>query len=211
MMELSVSYLSARKRQQFIKEIEQTSADFLHVDVMDGVFVKNQANSLSDVEAIKALTTKPLDIHLMVKDVIPAILKYRTLNPAYLTFHIETVTNPLNIIELIHTFNIKAGMSIKPGTNLNQVIPYLKHLDLILIMGVEPGAGGQDYLINTTNKINELKDYINHHQLTTKISVDGGINPEVIKTWVVKPDIIVVGSYLNSDNIQTLINKLKKD
>ena len=209
-MELSISYLSAKKRHQFIKDINQTSADFLHVDVMDGIFVKNSANSLTEVENIKSLTTKPLDIHLMVKDVIPAILKYRTLNPEYLTFHIETVTNPLNIIELIKSFGIKAGMSIKPQTNINQVIPYLKHLDLILIMGVEPGAGGQDYLLDTNSKLSALKEYVISHNLTTKISVDGGIKPEIINSWSIKPDIIVVGSYLNNGTLIDLINTLKK-
>ena len=211
MMEISVSPLMASDQKKFIKQIESSEADYLHIDVMDGEFVAAKNFNLNEVSKIKEQTTKPLDIHLMVQDIIPAILLYRTLAPKYLTFHLEAVSLPKEIISLIKSFDIKVGISIKPTTDLSLVLPYLKEIDLLLLMSVEPGAGGQKYLEETTLRLSYLSEYITDKKLNTKISLDGGLNDKIITKLPVKPDIVVLGSYLSSTrHPEKHIKKIKK-
>ena len=197
-MKISASFLTIDNIDN-VNKLVNCDIDYLHLDIMDGIFVNNK-NEVLDVPHIK-----PLDIHLMVSDVYKYIDKYKTLNPLYITFHYETGTDILSVINYIKKFNIKVGLSIKPSTKVEEIIPYLPYLDLVLVMSVEPGKGGQSFIMDSINKIKKLKelkgDYV--------IEVDGGINDSTIK-YVSDADIVVVGSYITSGNYEERIKNLKE-
>jgi ribulose-phosphate 3-epimerase len=156
-------------------------------------------------------TSKPLDIHLMVEDVNPYLLELNTSNIEYITIHYE-VLNDINLIQKIKNNHIKCGISIKPNTDIKNIFPLLETIDLVLIMSVEPGFGGQSFIDNTLSNIKVLKEEITRKKLKTLISVDGGINDIIAKQCIENgTDILVVGTYITeSNNYQEKINSLKK-
>lgn len=187
------------------KKIDNTSCDFIHLDVMDGMFVENKVDFDFNYEF-----NKKVDIHLMVKDVKKYIDKYKKLKPEYITFHVEVEEEIDRLIQLIKSNNIKVGISIKPNTDINLLNKYLPYIDLVLVMSVEPGRGGQKFIEESTNKINYLKELKEKNNYSYLIEVDGGINYDTISK-VSNADIKVVGSYItNSEDYQEQINKLKK-
>lgn len=201
-MKLALSVLQIKDEEK-LKSIKNLDVDYIHLDIMDGIFVPNKTDDISDI--IKTLD-KPIDVHLMVSDIISYINKYALLNPEFITFHVEAVDNPLEIINYIKSKNIKVGISIKPNTSIDKIKDYLDLVDLVLVMTVEPGYGGQKYLDSVTYKINELKSYNGNF----KIEVDGGINDETIKN-VSLCDIVVVGSYITNGDYETQIKKIKNN
>lgn len=210
-MKVSVSYLKSKySKEQTIKLIEHTSADYIHVDLMDGGFVPTRNFELQETLTLLQNHTKPLDIHLMVFDPIIYISELAKLKPEYLTFHIEATKDIVKTIELIKRNNIKVGLSLKPSTNILELMPYLCLIDLVLIMSVEPGAGGQSFLPSSISRLQELLKIRESNNLNFQISMDGGINAETIKL-VPKLDIAISGSYVClSDNYEAQINNLKQ-
>lgn len=214
-MELSVSILSIKDDiEEKIKKIDNLDIDYIHLDIMDGKFVINKTRDFKSIyENVKDLK-KPLDVHLMVKDVKSYIDKYALLNPKFITFHLESVDNPKEIIDYLKSKNIKVGMSIKPNTDIEDLGPFLKDLDLILIMSVEPGCGGQEFIDDMEARIDELKLLKNAYNYSYLIEVDGGINDKTIYKCL-NADICVVGSFITSSNdyedkLNVLKEKLKK-
>lgn len=198
-MKLSVSILGIKDDIEKIREIEKSHADYIHLDIMDGEFVSNKVDMFNNYN-------KTLDIHLMVNNIKEYIDKYKLLKPEYLTFHYEVVDNPKEIIDYIHSLGIKAGISINPATPVDSIFPYLKDIDLVLVMSVVPGKGGQTYMESSTDKINKL--YELKQQYNYQIEVDGGINNETIK-YVKNADIVVVGSYITkSENYSEKIDEI---
>lgn len=210
-MKVSVSYLKSKySKEQTIKLIEHTSADYIHVDLMDGGFVPTRNFELQETLTLLQNHTKPLDIHLMVFDPIIYISELAKLKPEYLTFHIEATKDIVKTIELIKRNNIKVGLSLKPSTNILELMPYLCLIDLVLIMSVEPGTGGQSFLPSSISRLQELLKIRESNNLNFQISMDGGINAETIKL-VPKLDIAISGSYVClSDNYEAQINNLKQ-
>ena len=185
------------------KKIDNTSCDYIHLDVMDGVFVENKVDFDFNYDF-----NKKLDIHLMVKNVEEYINKYKVLNPYFITFHIEVEEDIDKLIKILKDNNIKVGISIKPNTDINLLNKYLSYIDLVLVMSVEPGRGGQKFIEESTNKINYLKDLREKNNYTYLIEVDGGINKDTINK-VSNADIKVVGSYItNSDDYENKIKTL---
>lgn len=208
-MKISVSYLSSNNIIEDLRKLTVTDTDYIHVDVMDGKFVKNKTLSFSELKEIHRYTNKRLDVHLMVRKPWKYIDDYATLNTEYITFHVET-KNVTKTLDLIDSYGIKKGLSIKPGTPLDELDPYLDKVDLILVMSVEPGKGGQEFINETIDRIKELKKKLKEHKSNALISVDGGINEEVAKK-LKDVDILASGSYvINSDDYQEAINKLRK-
>jgi len=210
-MELSVSILSSNNRIDCIKKLNQTNIDYFHLDVMDGIFVNNFQMPKEEINELSKYTEKPLDIHLMVENPEEYIDSINLKNISYITFHLEIEKDIKSIIDKIRKNNIKVGLSIKPNTIIERLIPYLDYIDLILIMSVEPGKGGQKFLDTSLDKIKKLKEYLEKNNYDIKIEVDGGINDTNIqKLKDHKTDIVVSGSYIiNSDNYQNQINKIK--
>ncbi len=203
---ISISLLNIKDNNDILK-INETNIENVHLDVMDGIFVNNKTFTIQeDVIRLKGLNKK-IDIHLMVKDVKKYIDDYKIFKPDYITFHVEALKDIENIIKYIKSLNIKVGIAVSPNTSIDVILPYLKDIDLVLAMSVEPGLGGQKFMIETIDKVNKLKDIRNKNNLNYLIQVDGGINNETIKQ--VDADIYVVGSYItNSDNYQEKINEL---
>ena len=191
-----MSFLKTRLTpQETISELNWTSCDYLHIDVMDGVFVDNETMHIDEITLLLRENIKPLDVHLMCSDLKKYIPLYADLMPKYITFHLEAVDNVDEIINYIHSYGIKCGISIKPETNVDELLPYLDKIDLVLVMSVNPGLGGQTFMMESTNKINKLRKL---NKGNFKISVDGGINNETIK--YVDVDIAVSGSYVCMSN-----------
>ncbi len=201
---ISISILNIKDDQEKINKIDKLNADYIHMDVMDGKFVSNTTNLLDT----KKTNTKR-DIHLMVNNVKEYVDKYLKFDPEFITFHYEAVDNVLEMINYIKSKDVKVGLSIKPNTSIDSIKEYLSLVDLVLVMSVEPGKGGQAFIESSTDKINELaklrKDY-NYHYL---IEVDGGVK-DTTKKYCLNADILVVGSFITmSDNYEEKYNQVK--
>lgn len=200
---LSVSILGIKDENKY-ELIDNSKCDYIHIDIMDGKFVFNSHEYESNYQF-----NKPIDLHLMVNDVKEYINKYLYLKPNNITFHIEVEDDINSLIELIKSYNIKVGISIKPNTDINSLLPYLNNIDIVLVMSVEPGLGGQKYIENTTNKIEKLKELRKQLNLNFLIEVDGGINLDNYK--LNGADIKVVGNYITKEeDFNKPIEELKK-
>ena len=192
---ISISILNIKDDNDKITIMDNLNPEYIHIDIMDGKFVSN----VSDMLNLPTLNSKR-DVHLMVYDVKKYVDIYKKYNPEFITFHIEALDNIREMIDYIHSLNIKVGISIKPNTSIDSIIPYLGIIDLVLVMSVEPGKGGQKFIPESEDKINELytiREKYGYHYL---IEVDGGINIES-KDNCKNADILVVGSYITmSDN-----------
>ena len=210
-MKLSISYLSIKEDlKNKLNLLNNTTTNFIHVDIMDGIFVNNKTmDDLKQIELLKELN-KPLDVHLMVEDVEKYIDIYKVLKPTYITFHIEldNIINILETIKKIKELGIKVGLSLNPDTSVESLKPYLELVDLVLVMSVVPGMGGQTFIENTFTKLRELNDLKEKYNF--RVEVDGGVNNILIpKLKEYNVDIVVVGSYItNSNNYQEKINEL---
>lgn len=203
---ISASFLSIKENiKENIMLLDQTNIDYIHLDIMDGNFVPNKTNNDQIIKMTK-LTNHPLDAHLMVSD-LNLIDEFINLKPTYLTIHVELDTDIKLIIDKIKKNGIKAGLSIKPNTKLDALKPYLNDIDLVLVMMVDPGMGGQKLLPEVITKLNELNKLQKNYNF--KIEVDGGINIDNIK--YLNADIYVIGSYItNSSNYKETVNRIKE-
>ena len=206
-MKVSVSVLSEYDRLiAAVKKVNESTADFIHVDVMDGKFVDNEKFSVEVVKDIISISKKSLDVHLMVRD-LETIKKYALLKPEYLTFHVE-VLNDRGIIDYVKKLGIKVGLAINPETSINELYPYIDDVDLILFMSVKPGYGGQPFKEEVIDKIKSKKKMAPSDLV---ISVDGGINDKTISLCKYAGcDMVVAGSFItNSDNYDEKIRELR--
>lgn len=210
-MKVSVSILSSSiKPQDIVKKLDNTKADYIHVDIMDGKFVDNKTWTISEVKKIVSYSKLPLDVHLMVENPSKYIEDYALLNTSYITFHYEAVKDIDKMINEIKNYGLKVGIAINPETDEKVLYPYLTKVDQILVMSVHPGKSGQSFIDNTPNKIENLKQEIINQNAKTIISVDGGINDETGKLCVDKGvDMLVSASYIHKDIVNN-INTLKR-
>lgn len=210
---VSPSILSAdfANLERDIKKVENNGADWIHVDVMDGHFVPNITIGIPVVKAIKAITNIPLDVHLMIENPQKYIEDFAKAGADIITFHYEAVQkyDVRNIINLIKSFGIKAGLSIKPKTSPEKVFEFLQELDLLLVMTVEPGFGGQKFMQDCAEKIKIIKTHSKHELI---IQVDGGINETTGKLCIkYGANSLVAGSYIyKANNIEKAISLLKE-
>ena len=191
-MELSVSLLNSKDRMSDIKKLNDTIINYFHIDIMDGKFVSEKAYTYEEVEMISKISNKKLDIHLMVEDpnqYIEKLVKLPNINN--ITIHLEINKNIKDILLKIKNNHIKCGLSIKPKTDINLLEPYLDIIDLILIMTVEPGYGGQPFIEESPKRLNEIKELTKEKNIL--LEVDGGINDKTIQK-VTSTNIAVVGS-----------------
>ena len=168
-------------------EIESVStSDYLHFDVMDGLFVHNISFGIPVLQSVRNITDMVLDVHLMIKSPSRYIKEFADAGADIITFHVEAeaTENINNVIEAIHKLGKKAGISISPDTPAETVLPYIDSLDLVLVMTVEPGYGGQEFKKETLPKISFLRSVINERGLNCELEVDGGINVETAKLCV---------------------------
>jgi len=207
-MMIATSILNSKDRINSVLKLNRTNTSYVHIDVMDGKFVSDTQFSLNEITAVNRVSKYPMDVHLMVNDPISYIVKLRNMNISYITFHLEIRKNKDKIIKLIKDMGYKVGISIKPGTDIEKLRPYLDDIDMILVMSVEPGCGGQKFIDSTLDRVKEVKKLIKESKRDIKIEVDGGINGENISK-LSDVDIAVVGTYIiNSNNYYDVIEKL---
>ena len=208
-MKVSVSFLSSKNIPEDLVKLNNTDADYIHVDIMDGKFVRNKTMPFSEIKHIGEYTSKRLDVHLMVANPSKYIPLYAELNTEYITFHVEVDEDIVKDLELIKSYSIKCGLAIKPDTKVSTLVPYLPYLDYILVMSVEPGEGGQDFIKESESKIKEVRALLDSYGIDAVISVDGGVTDKTIDMCS-NCDIVVSGSYIvKSDNFQEKISSLR--
>ncbi|MBS0185122.1 MAG: ribulose-phosphate 3-epimerase [Proteobacteria bacterium] len=179
--------------------LEHAGADWLHWDVMDGHYVPNLTFGPMVVKALRPITELPFDIHLMIEPVTPFIEAFAKAGGDYITFHPEASLDPLKDINLIKSFGKKVGLSLNPETPLETLFPFLDKLDLVLIMTVSPGFGGQSFKEAPLEKVEKLRILIKQNNLSLLISVDGGITPQTAKSALTYgADVLVAGTSILS-------------
>lgn len=208
-MKVSASFLSCKNPAIDLKKLNDTDVDFIHVDVMDGRFVKKKTMPFREMRNIYKYTDKRLDVHLMVKNPDKYIPLYAELNTEYITIHVEIGQDIDKMIKLIKKYGIKAGLAISPNTPVSDLVPYLPIIDLILVMSVEPGLGGQEFIPSTKEKLKEVRTLLKEYKKSAVINVDGGVNDNTVSKCR-DADIVTSGSYIVlSDNFQESIDKLR--
>lgn len=204
-MELSVSILNSENKKEMVKILNNTDISYIHIDVMDGKFVSQKTLPYQELIDISKETNKKLDIHLMMEDPEEYIDNIKEIkNIDTITIHLEINKDIKQILTKIKKLGIKRGLSIKPNTKIESLIPFLEDIDLILIMTVEPGLGGQPFLEESTTRIKQIKDLVKDKNIL--LEVDGGINNNTIDK-VKEVDIAVVGSYITKSDDP--INQIK--
>lgn len=209
-MKIAASFLDIKH--PIVEEVTKLSnldIDYLHLDVMDGIFVENKTYTYEEFYNITRFTNKPKDVHLMVSDVKKYIDEFSRLNPEFITFHYEAASEISSVINYIHKRGIKVGISIKPSTDVSEIVDYLDYVDLVLVMSVEPGKGGQSFIEDSTKKIEQLYNLRERQNYKYVIEVDGGINDRTIKLCE-KSDIAVVGSYITKQDYEEAIERLRR-
>lgn len=197
--QISASVLSAdlMNFSSEIKKMEQSGIDMLHFDVMDGVFVKNITFGLPVLEAVRKQTDLVLDVHLMITDPLKYVREFAKFGADIISFHLESESDAMETINAIRECGVKAALAIKPATPAEAVFEYLPYLDMVLVMTVEPGFGGQSIIPETIEKVRIIREKLNSLGMDTPIQVDGGIND---KTFADAADaganVLVSGSYL---------------
>ncbi len=214
MVKIAPSILSAdfSRIKEEIEIIERAGADIIHIDIMDGHFVPNLTFGPDFVKTIRKLTTLPLDVHLMISNPQDFIEKFAQSGADWISFHIEASSHIHRLIYQIKNFGKKAGISLNPGTPIHFLNEILKDLDFVLIMSVNPGFGGQDFIPSSIPKIAQLSHWIKGKNLSIPVEVDGGVNikncEELVKNGA---DILVSGSGIfHSPNPSQTIQKMKE-
>lgn len=197
MIILSPSILAAdfSKLGEQIREVEESGAAYLHIDVMDGNFVPAISLGMPVISSIRKVSDIVFDVHLMITDPEKYVDEFVRSGADIITFHAEAVSDPGRLIDRIHAFGKKAGIALKPATPVASVQPYLDQLDMLLVMTVEPGFGGQSYLPESTDRIRQAKSMIEEAGTETLIQVDGGIKQDNVQTVLeAGANVIVAGS-----------------
>lgn len=212
---VSASVLSADML-NFEKEIhrlEENNIDMLHFDVMDGVFVKNITFGIPVLSAIRKVTDLTLDVHLMITDPLVYVKRFAESGADIITFHIESKSDVMSTINAIKECRVRAAVSIKPATPAEEVFEYLPYVDMVLVMTVEPGFGGQSFMTDTVEKIEKIRAKINELGLDCDLQVDGGIDS--VTSEIVKKagaNVLVSGSYLfKAENMAKAALLLKEE
>ena len=175
--------------------LNRSAAQWVHVDVMDGVFVPNISFGFPVLKAVKAVSTKTIDTHLMIVDPIRYVGQFAKAGSDYVTFHYEAAEDIAATIEAIHNAGAKAGISIKPKTDVAVLEPWIESVDMVLIMRVEPGFGGQSFIPESLDKVRELRRMIEAHNTECIIEIDGGISAtNAAQVYDAGVDVVVAGS-----------------
>ena len=214
-IKISPSILSAdfSKLGNEIQNLEKAEADLIHIDVMDGHFVPNITIGPEVISKLRKYTTLPFDVHLMISPVHNFIKNFADAGADIITIHPEATSDLVSSIKKIKSYNKKAGVSLNPKTSVNKVLPVLNLIDLVLVMSVNPGFGGQQFMKDTLEKVKVLRKEIDSKNLKTQIEIDGGINFENAKmAKEAGVDILVSGTTIfkeNGGNLKKNIQLLK--
>lgn len=202
---LSADFANLEKE---IKAVAEAGADWIHVDVMDGHFVPNITIGIPVVKSLKKVSPIPLDVHLMIEEPERYVEDFIKAGSDYLTIHVEATKDPATVLKKIRELGAKSGITLRPRTSIEDVLPLLPLCDLVLVMTVEPGFGGQSFMSDQISKISRLRSEIQKQKLKCLIEVDGGINDETAKLCH-EADVFVAGSFIFGRSYREAIDKLK--
>ena len=194
-----------------VSAMQRAGVEMVHVDVMDGHFVPNISIGLPVVASLRKKTALPLDVHLMISDPLRYAEDFAKAGADIITFHLESDSDPDATIDRIHELGCKAGISVKPGTPAEAVKPFLNKVEMVLVMTVEPGFGGQKFMNDMMPKVSAIRQWITESGREIDLQVDGGVNAETAKVCrEAGANVLVAGSYLFSKEdyaaaIQTLV------
>ncbi len=214
MAKLAPSILSAdfASLGEDIKAVDLAGADIIHVDVMDGLFVPSISFGMPVIKSIRKVTNKPFDVHLMINEPIRYIDDFVEAGADWLTIHVEACEDVEATLRKIKEAGIKPAISLNPGTKLEEILPYLEMVEMVLIMSVNPGFGGQKLIPETLDKVRRLRSIIDEKGLNCEIEIDGGINLDNVEGIVADgADIIVAGSAVFKDpalNTKAFLEKI---
>ena len=198
--------------QRDIEMINNSEADWFHIDIMDGVFVPNISFGMPVLEAISKHAKKTIDVHLMIVDPDRYIKTFADLGSNILTVHYEVCTHLHRTLQAIKAEGMKAGVALNPHTNVNLLEDVINDIDMVCLMSVNPGFGGQSFIENTYKKIKELKEIIKRNNASTIIEIDGGVtNKNAVQLVEAGADVLVAGNYVfKAENPTETISDLKK-
>lgn len=207
---LSLDYANVSEQ---LKELNESKAEWMHFDVMDGHFVPNLTFGPDLLKGFKKAVDMVMDVHIMVDDPQTMAKVFINAGADIVTFHLEAVKDIEECISLcreIRQMGAKAGVSVNPATSIDELLPYLKEMDLVLIMSVVPGFGGQSFIADVLDKVKALRNEIDKHAYQTLIEIDGGVNLETCKQCVeAGVDAVVAGSYVFKNDIKRSVEQLK--
>lgn len=213
MVEISPSLLSANfaNLQKDLDELKKSKIKYIHLDIMDGKFVPNISFGFPIIKKIRKDNDFIFDTHLMIDDPIRYIDDFKKSGSDIITIHYEACSNLDETIEKIKSSALKVGLSFKPKTDINKIIPYLKKIDLCLVMSVEPGFGGQSFMEDSLGKIKTIRKYIDENNLSCLVEVDGGIKDYNLKKVIdAGADLVVSGSDIFSNKENSICEQIEK-